>query len=451
MPDNLQIAPRQTGAVTWVETLALTTAVVGLGYWSEPTDPLLAFSGFAWSLFAPLLLSLRYGFFHGLVSALLLLAVMLALHFTGYGDYQTLPSHYLVGVLAVGMVSGEFRDLWGRRLDGLQRANDYREMRLDEFTRAHHILRISHDRLEQKVAGNDHSLRSVLLAMRQRMAGLEKGQDNLVVMAEAILDLFSNYGPLRQAALYRVEDNTLSGKAMSMLGEMDEISDSDPLVRLTLQQAELISLRPELLEQGGAVTTSPLLAGIPLLDTHGKIHALVLVQQMPFFAFNDRNLNLLAILGGHIADLLANQAQASLHSDVDAQRFAQLCLRSLTDAKRYDIPGYLLGLELKDPAWAQDVSRLLHTQQRGLDVIWALPNARGNTMVLVLLPLTAEDGLRGYLERIRMSLLENIGMSLEVAGVHVHRHPISRSDNVKRLGQFLQQECALNEFEVVIH
>jgi hypothetical protein len=243
----------------------------------------------------------------------------------------------------------------------------------------------------------------------------------------------------------------LVGNALSMLGEMDEMSDSDPLVRLTLQQAELISLRPELLEQGGAVTTSPLLAGIPLLDIHGKIHAVVLVQQMPFFAFNDRNLNLLAILGGHIADLLANQTQASLHGDVDAQRFAQLCLRSLTDSSRYDIPAYLLGLELKDAAWAPEVSRLLHNQQRGLDVIWALPNERGNFMVLVLLPLTAEDGLSGYLERIRLSLLENIGMSLEVAGVQVHRHPISRNDNVKRLGQFLRQECALNEFEVALH
>lgn len=451
MPDSLQIAPRQAGSVAWVETLALTMAVVGLGYWNEPTDPLLAYSGFAWSLFAPLLLSLRYGFFHGLVSALLLLAVVLVLHFANYGDYQTLPNHYLVGVMAVGMVSGEFRDLWGRRLDGLQRANDYREMRLEEFTRAHHILRISHDRLEQKVAGNDHSLRSVLLAMRQRLAGLARDQDNLAIMAPAILDLFSNYGPLRQAALYRVEDNQLVGNALSMLGEMEEISDSDPLVRLSLQQGELISLRPELLEQGGAVTTSPLLAGIPLLDTHGKTHALVLVQQMPFFAFNDRNLNLLAILGGHVADLLVNQTQAALHGDVDAQRFAQLCLRSLVDARRYDIPAYLLGLELSDAAVAPEVSRLLHSQQRGLDVIWALPNERGNLLVLVLLPLTAEDGLSGYVERIRLSLLENIGMSLPVAGVQVHRHPISRNDNVKRLGQFLRQECALNEFEVALH
>lgn len=450
MPDHLQIAPREAGLMAWVETFGLTVAALGLGYWAEPTDPLQAFSGFPWPLFAPLLLSLRYGFFHGLLSAMLLLAVLLALHFGHYGDYQTLPSSYLVGVLAVGMVSGEFRALWARRLDGLQRANDYRQMRLNEFTRAHHILRISHDRLEQRVAGNDHSLRSVLLAMRKRMASLGAGKDTLDGMAEAILDLLSYYGPLRQAALYRVVDGQVCGTALATLGEMAEVSDQDPLLRMTLQQAELISIRPELLEQGAAVAGTELLAGIPLLDAHGRIHAVVLVQHMPFFAFNDRSLNLLAILGGHIADLLANNAQAMLHSDVDAQRFAQLCLRSLQDARRYDIPAYLLAMELKDPVWSDEVSRLLHSQQRGLDVLWEVTNQHGYRTVLVLLPVTGEDGLRGYLERTRLNLQETLGVSFEAAGVQVHRHTLNASDNVKRLRQFLQQECALDELQMAI-
>ena len=47
------------------------------------------------------------------------------------------------------MLVGEFRDIWDRRLERLDLANDYRQLRLDEFTRAHHLLRISHDRLEQ--------------------------------------------------------------------------------------------------------------------------------------------------------------------------------------------------------------------------------------------------------------------------------------------------------------
>ena len=453
MTDHLLVAPhRGNGFASWVETIGLTALTLLLGYWAEPTDPLHVFSAFAWSVFAPLLLALRYGFFQALVSALLLIATLVVLHLQEYGDYQELPSAFMVGILASAMISGEFRDLWARRLESLQRISDYREVRLEEFTRAHQILRISHDRLAQRLAGNDQSLRSVLLAMRQRMRQLQLAEQTLDGMAEAILDLFSQYGPLRQAALYRVAEGKLKGQSLAMIGEMPEVSADDPLVRLTLEKGELVSIRPELLEQGEIVTGTPLLACIPLTDSHNSIHALVLVQNMPFFAFNERNLNLLAILGGHIADLLVNNAQAALYRDADAQRFAQLCQRSLLDARRYEIPAFLLGIELRNSSVGAEVEHLLRTQQRGLDVIWTALNRKNVNVVLVLLPLTAEDGLSGYLERIRLTVLENLGLSLEAAGLVIHRHKISSVPaNVKRARQFLQKECELDEQQVAIH
>ena len=453
MTDHLIVAPhRNSGLVSWVETFGLTLLTLLLGYWNEPTDPLHVYSAFSWSVFAPLLLSLRYGFFQGLVSALLLIATLLVLHLQGHGDYQVLPAGYMVGMLASAMLSGEYRDLWARRVESLQRTSDYREMRLEEFTRAYQVLRISHDRLAQRLAGNDQSLRSVLLAMRQRMRQLGLGQQTLEGMAEAILDLFSQYGPLRQAALYRVADGRLKGQSLAMIGEMPEVSADDPLVHLTLEKGELVSIRPELLEQGEIVTGTHLLACIPLTDSDNSIHALVLVQNMPFFAFNERNLNLLAILGGHIADLLVNNSQAALYRDADAQRFAQLCQRSLLDARRYEIPAFLLGIELRDSTHGSEVEHLLRTQQRGLDVLWTVFNRKNIKVVLVLLPLTAEDGLSGYLERIRLAVLENLGLTLEVAGVVVHRHKISSVPaNSKRAKQFLQKECELDEQQVAIH
>ncbi|WVM92368.1 hypothetical protein ULG90_22765 [Halopseudomonas pachastrellae] len=75
-----------------------------------------------------------------------------------------------------------FRDLWGRRLERLQTANEYRQYRLDEFTRAYHVLRSSHERLEQRVAGSDTSLRSTLLLLRRQLQDKPEG-DALAQMA----------------------------------------------------------------------------------------------------------------------------------------------------------------------------------------------------------------------------------------------------------------------------
>ncbi|MCJ8168927.1 PelD GGDEF domain-containing protein [Atopomonas sediminilitoris] len=451
MQDYLRIAPRQIGNAAWVETLALTVIVVALGYWSEPTDPLHAFTGFPWSLFAPVLLGLRYGFVQGLISALMLLAVLLGMHRFELGAYANVPAAYVVGLFACAMLVGEFRDLWDRRLEGLQRANEYRQLRLDEFTRAHHILRISHDRLEQKIAGNDQSLRSALLAMRQRLNEVQ-GQDGLSAMAESMLDVLAHYGPLRVAALYRVSEMQLVDQPLASLGELSAADlRQDPMVGLMLERRELISIRPDMIDAGSRLEHSTLLACLPLIDTNGELHAMVAIENMPFFAFHERNLNLLAILGGHLADILSSREQEALHIDVAAARFNRYLSRSITDARQYEVPATLVAFEMLDPAWFAALQQLMQSTQRGLDVLRTCTNTKQSQVVLALLPLTAEDGAEGYLQRIRLSVQEQFGRTPEEVGLALHRIAITSRVRQSSIERFLLSECALDEHEVAIH
>ncbi|SEK44874.1 PelD GGDEF domain-containing protein [Atopomonas hussainii] len=451
MQDYLRIAPRKIGNAAWVETLGLTALVLGLGYWTEPTDPLHAFSGFPWSLFAPVLLGLRYGFAQALVSGLLLLLVLLGMHRFGIGAYAQMPAAYVVGLFACAMLVGEFRDLWDRRLEGLQRANEYRQMRLDEFTRAHHILRLSHDRLEQKIAGNDQSLRSALLAMRQRLNEVQ-GHEALAAMAESMLDVLAYYGPLRVAALYRVSEDKVIPEPLASLGELPAINFAkDPMVQLMFEHRELISMRPEMAESGLHLEKSPLLACLPLIDTNGEMHAVVAIFGMPFFAFHERNLNLLAILGGHLADILLSREQEIMHLDIDVARFNRYLERSLADAQRYEVPATLIAFEMLDASWSDTLQRLLQSTQRGLDVLRVCDNSKRVKVVLALLPLTAEDGAEGYVQRIRLALQEQFGRSSEEVGLVIHRQAINRLVRKAAVKRFLISECALDEREVAIH
>ncbi|CAD5108741.1 PelD GGDEF domain-containing protein [Zestomonas carbonaria] len=447
------LAPRASGEVSWMETLLLTLLSLGLGYWFSPEDPLLVSEPFPWMILAPLLLGIRYGFVQGLASAALLIAALFAFRVAGWEAYDPVPAAFVVGVLLCTMLVGEFRDIWERRLERLSLANDYRQLRLDEFTRAHHILRISHDRLEQRIAGNDQSLRSSLLSLREQLRALPREGDALAALAETVLSLLAQYGSLRIAGLYRVHDNVrVDERPLAVLGDMAELDGNDLLVRLCLERGELVSVRSDLLDRGESRSHSALQVCVPLVDTEDRILAVLAVQQMPFFMFHERSFSLLAILAGHIADLLMSDPQALQLPDIDAQHYSQLLKRSLLDARDHGLPACLFSFELTDEAHGEELQRLLEGSQRGLDVQLRVRNGHGNRLVLVLLPLTSADGSQGYLRRLRMLVAERFGptLELEALGVRTHHYQLEAGNEREALRRFLFNECALNDQQVAV-
>lgn len=450
---DFALAPRASGSVSWVETLVISALALGLGWWFSPDDPLQVNATFPWVILAPLLLGMRYGFVRGLASAALLVAALFAFRVQGVEAYAQVPAAFIVGVLLCAMLVGEFRDIWERRLERLELANEYRQLRLDEFTRAHHILRISHDRLEQRVAGNDQSLRSSLLGLRQLLRELPGDEAPLDALAETVLALLAQYGSLRIAGLYRVRhDRTPEPQPLATLGEMPALDADDLLVRTCLERGELVSVRQELLERGEQRAHSALQVCVPLVDTDGRILALLAVEQMPFFVFNERTFSLLAILAGHIADLLQSDRRALQLADIDAQRFSQYLKRSLLDARDHGLPACLYAFELTDARYGEEVQRLLEGSQRGLDVQLRLRNDEGRRVLLVLLPLTSAEGSQGYLQRLRILFAERFGQAreLESLGVRIRQYELDAGNDRQALGHFLFNECGLNDQQVAV-
>ncbi|MFG0420727.1 PelD GGDEF domain-containing protein [Pseudomonas sp. zjy_8] len=449
---DFTLAPRASGRVSWWESCLLTLLALGFGYWLSPADPLLVAASFPWMILVPILLGVRYGFLQGLFSAALLIAALFVLRIAGNELYADTPASFIVGMLLCSMLVGEFRDIWERRLERLSLANEYRQLRLDEFTRSHHILRISHDRLEQRVAGNDQSLRSSLLSLRQQLRALPGDHDALKTLADSVLSLLGQYGSLRVAGLYRAIDNQrIAQQPLAVLGEMGELKGNDILLKQCLERGELVSVRSDVLDRGEGGRHSMLQACVPLIDTEERILAVLAIQQMPFFMFHERSFSLLAILAGHIADLLMSDAQALQLPDADAQQYSQLLKRSLSDARDHGLPASLFAFELAEDN-GEEVQRLLESSQRGLDVQLKVINGRGSRLVLVLLPLTSGEGSKGYLVRLKQLFAERFGQGreLESLGVQTHRFLFEGGDERDALRHFLFNECALNDQQVAV-
>ncbi|MDD2058139.1 PelD GGDEF domain-containing protein [Pseudomonas sp. GD03860] len=450
---DFSLAPRANGPATWVETVLVTALVVGVGLWFTPHDPLQVHGDFPWSLLAPLLIGVRYGFVRGLFSASLLVAAFFVLRHNGLAAYAAIAPAYIVGVLVCGMLVGEVRDLWERRLQRLQMANDYRQYRLDDFTRAHQILRVSHDRLEQRLAGSDQSLRSSLLGLRERLRAQPGERDALALLADPILTLLGQYGSLRVAGLYRVQQPPKQPPQLTLLastGVMDELDNRDLLVSLCLERGELVSVLEEVLDAGEHTSVSTLQACIPLVDTNGRVEAILAVRQMPFFAFHERTLSLLMLLAGHIADLLQHDPQVLQLPSADAQHFTSQLKRSLIDVEKHQLSACLYIFEQTRPN--DELARLFERSQRGLDLHLPLRNDRGNDCLLVLLPLTSAEGAEGYLTRLGRLIHEHFGMNVDLdsLGVKVLAYDLEAAPHRGGLRNFLHNECGLNDQQVAV-
>ncbi|NBF07911.1 PelD GGDEF domain-containing protein [Pseudomonas sp. Fl4BN1] len=450
---DYSLAPSASGPASWLETFLVTGLVIAIGVWLAPEDPLQVQGEFPWSVMAPLLLGVRYGFVRGLISASLLVLAFFVLRQSGLPAYAAIAPSYIVGVLVCGMVVGEVRDLWERRLLRLQMANEYRQYRLDDFTRAHQILRVSHDRLEQRLAGSDQSLRSSLLGLRDRLRAVPNGHDPLTLLAEPALTLLGQYGSLRVAGLYRVEPVRGQAPKLTQLaatGVMGELDSQDLLVSLCLERNELVSVSAELIDAGGQASVSSLQACIPLIDTEGQVLAILAVRQMPFFAFQERTLSLLALLAGHIADLLHHDAQVLQLESADAQHFTRQLKRSLMDVERHGLSGCLYAFEMTRPN--DELARLFERSQRGLDLHLPLHNERGHELLLVLLPLTSARGAEGYVARLGKLIHEHFGMAVELdgLGVNVMFYDLESARQRDGLRNFLHNECGLNDQQVVV-
>ena len=422
-PPPVWLAALETGAVTVGTVLA--------GYWLRPDDPFFTSANFSWSALGPLLMGLRYGFAHGFGCALGIIVLLAAAWRRQLVPIVEFPSQFAVGLLVTGMLAGEFADVWIRRVRRQSVMSNFRRLRLDEFARAYHVLKVSHDTLEQKVAGGTQNLREALQTLRRQLLAAKQPGRPLLGIEGAILALFSHYGWVQTAALFSVdEQGQVESKAVSTTGKGDSISSTDPLVRQALDRKALCSVRPEM---NPAERGTELLAAIPFADSRGRMWAVLAVREMLFVAFHADNLKLLAVLGGHVGDILAYGAGWSSADDVTRGSFLVHLSRAVDDRSRFDLPAVLVAMSFQKTERGEALAQQILGQRRGLDQALLLRSTTGDSRIFMLMPFTDERGADGYLGRLRKMVHERYGTNLAAAGLETRTRVLQPRDDAEAL------------------
>jgi hypothetical protein len=391
------------GWSVWIETLVITLIPPLLGHFLAGGDPFFAQARFPWLVLSPLLLGLRHGPGPGVTSAALLAGAMLLAHRWSWTLSREVSAQPILALLVVGLVAGEFSGMWGRRQRRLSGALDYQRRLLAEYTRTYQVVKSSHDLLLSRLETNHPSLRDALGAVRRRLGDLGRGDAPFGGAADTILELLAEFGQIQVAALFAVEGGVLRQPAVAQLGAGPPIAANDPMIAAALATRSLASIG---LELRGRETRTQLLAALPLCDVSGRVWGLVAVREMLFVAFESDTLKLLAVVAGHLGDMLALHGQVS-----NRERFQREVRRGLADVRVHGLPCSLVRLAGPPDEAMASLCRDVVAQCRVLDRALVLEEAAARALLLFL-PLTDSAGVLRVRERIEGLAAAHFGGTL---------------------------------------
>ncbi|SDY12007.1 hypothetical protein [Nitrosomonas sp. Nm58] len=400
----------EKGEITkWMESIGISILLPLIGYAIDPSDPFFINYQFPWLVLAPLLISLQYGFAFGIMTASLLISMVTTGFFFGWMGAPFFPKEMIVGLLLVTIISAEFYGIWIRKIKLLENKNNHINARMDKFTRAYHLLKGSHHQLELHVASQVKSLRSFLVDLEQQILSLEKnGGEPLAGIGESILKLFSDFASVQIAAIYAVagdEQKKINPEPVACLGHASPLLSLDPFVREALRTGQVASIK---LEDDSAMSAVGTLAVIPLIDVYQKIWGLVVVNEMPFFALQESTMDLFAILGGNIGDLIKRRAEAYSYIDDKGKDFELKLRRVLNEIKLLKTSAtsaMLIGAIINSEEWQSKYLARFQANLRGVDKIWVFKNEQNHKTYLMLMPYTDENGANEFLNRVGLSEL----------------------------------------------
>jgi hypothetical protein len=422
-----------------LESAALTAGVPAVGYLLDRDDAFFLAHRFSWLAFVPLLVALRHGFMLGCASALVLdTALVFAWRAQAFG-VAVFPAETLVALVALAMLTGQLSDVWRRESQRLCAWLEAQRKRLDEVSRAHALLELSHDRMDEQARGAPN-LREALAAVRELAPDSNRGWES---SAPAILEIFATYGMVEAAALYRVSaGGQMEAKSVAVLGRPRPVSPDDPLVREALTTGRLTYLPA--LTRAQRVSSSHLLAAVPFADPKGRTRAVLCVESLPFMAFHQRNLETIATLAGHLADILWGSGHDPARGR--RQQFEARVARALDEGRASGASVALASLRVRRASPMSDiVAVVLGGALRDADVPLVTREAGGDHLVYLLLPMSDEAAVRALEERIAAVVRQELQLPLDGAGAVFAGHVLEPRDTAASAMQLVAQKVHVDE------
>lgn len=419
----------------WFEMLVVSFAAALIWLYLSALPHEVATDYFYWPMLGPILIALRYGFGRGMMSFITLL--ILAGAFNRLADMQIdISISVAVGTAVITMLVGEFRDHWYDINQRYELNYRYMEQKLASFTQNYHLLKVSHDQLEQRAAGKQISLRTGIHLIQQQINSSPDKQ--LMNIADKSLQVFSDVIGLFQAGLYEVKHNQIQPQALAKIGAKHQLYPDDLMLKDVFESKAVLSPL-SFLEHKSQNLNYQLV--IPLIDLRDEIKAIVLAEKVQFISLTDSNIALIALLASYIANITSNDLFAPILYPEQRQLFCDYLKNQHWYMHKYSVDSVLVVFY--DNSKTQSLNLYQVTDyRRGADVYWACQHKDGRQALCVLLPMTSLIEANHFIERITALLGKDTELNateLDVVG------PLIVSQQLPQVNSLLEDLGALNE------
>ena len=320
------------------------------------------------------------------------------------------------------MVGGQFSGLWHTKERRVQELNQYLDERMDQLARRYHLLRLSHERLEQNLISRPQTLRDSLAKLRDLLASLPPHEG--LSAAQPFLDFITEFCQLESAVIFSAEKGRLQEDPIAFTGRDMAYEMNDALIRFALDRRQLCHVQTEDID----LAPSDLVVALPFLNSMGQLMGLLAIKRMPFFALTDDNLQMLQVLSAYYIEQIVVRDSAAALLDVmpDCPREFAYEVFNLQRVQRETGISSVIVVQIFHPGrWQRDAFTLVRKHQRALDQAWAIDTAR-NRLLVTLMPLATLTSLEGYLARIEHLLGEQLGITLVEAGYETRHVELSQ-------------------------
>lgn len=399
---------------------------------------------FFWPSLGPVLIALRYGFGRGLLNLLFMIVIDSSWD-TVLGISSELSMSVLTGTALLTMLAGEFRDSWYATNQQQKLNQRFVNNRLELFTQNYHLLKVSHDQLEQRLAGKQVSLRTAV----QEVGNFRSDDGGLTpALAEKTLTVMGKIITLYQAGFYECNDGRIDPKPIATRGQMNELVTDDPMIESAFAEKITVAVR-DLSEEDDTVKAVHNDAlnyqlVIPLVDVLGNIKGVVVADQVRFIQLVKSNIALVHLLASYIANIISSNVLTPKLLPPQRNLFLQYLANQETYYKHFFTDSSLVVFADLSATQQMNLDQIAN-YRRGADIYWVTADQQGRQAVVVLMPMTSLEESEKFVQRIQKLLTEQAEFEpddLEVFG------PLQVNNQKAQVEMLLQQFGAYSDSDI---
>lgn len=190
--------------------------------------------------------------------------------------------------------------------------------RVERAERAGRLLKLSHDRLEERLAATRWSLGGSMGDAQRKMIALCSRRE----LGEAMLDVLASQAMVQAASLYWAGSGQLLPLAVASLGAPGHAGSLHPLVVRAWKTRRLVAVRD--MSEAISGDDGAVLAAAPVITSSGHLVGVVAVHQMPFMAFQSEQLRSLLMIVGQLGDMMNDRLRELANQNIVSARSAAL-------------------------------------------------------------------------------------------------------------------------------